>query len=184
MYKVVKHTDDKNEWANLHSLRNKCTRLIAKAKQEYILLKMQEHSGDAKKFWHLIDSVFVGTSYTQMDINLTDPETGLPVLDIQAPDYMNKSLTTAGKKLADQLPNVLFKDTLQNFTAMLKFRRITVEETLKQIEGISMYKSSAIDDLSSRVLKDALMCLPIPCVISLMYPLTREFSLRPGRERM
>lgn len=100
-------------------------------------------------------------STCDIDIKLRNPDTGLPIADDHASDYMNEYLTSAGRKLAEQLPDIPFKSTIQNFATALKFRRITVEETLQQIESISLSKSSAIDGLSSRVLKDALMCLPI-----------------------
>lgn len=162
MYRLAKCSDDQGMWASLRVLRNRCTHLIARAKKDFILLKLEEHSGDAKKFWHLIDSVFTGTPGGQgIDMNLTDPDTGVPIPDNQCPDYMNAFLTSAGAKLAGQLPNIPFKNTLCDFRTSLKFRRITIEETIKEIKGINLSKSSAIENLSSRVLKDALLCLPI-----------------------
>lgn len=132
LYKEIKSTDDNDGWANLHTLRNKCTHLIAKAKQNFILMKLEEHSGDTQKFWYLINSVFIGTSDAHVsDVNLTDPETGLPVHDAQIPNYMNEFLTTSGAKLADKLPDIPFRNTVKDFLTTLKFKRITVEETNK-----------------------------------------------------
>lgn len=85
------------EWVSLCVLRNRCTHLIARAKRDFVLLKLQEHSGDSKKFWRLIDSVFPGTSGGQgIDMSLSDHDTGLSIPEDQCLNYMNKFLTTGG----------------------------------------------------------------------------------------
>lgn len=160
-YKVAKHSADPHDWIILRKLRNKCNRLIANAKNEYVLAQLQEHSGDVGKFWKVINSVFTGTQKSTPSIKVCDPDTGIIVPDDHCPNFMNNHLTTAGPKLANQLPDIPFRLTFNRFLTTLKFKRITVEETFKQIEAINVAKSSAIEDLSSRLLKDALACLPI-----------------------
>lgn len=74
---------------------------------------------------------------------------------------MNSHLVRAGPKLANNLPHIPFHLTFQKFLTRLKFKRISVEETIKQIDSISVTKSSAFHGLSPRLLKDAFDCLPI-----------------------
>lgn len=160
-YRIAKRTMDPQDWAELRKLRNKCTRIISKAKNDYVLAKLDEHAGDVKKFWHVINSVFTGTTQSRTTVQIRDPDTNTDVPDDQCPNYMNNHLVGAGPKLANNLPHVPFHLTFQKFLTRLKFKRISVEETIKQIDSISVTKSSAIDGLSSRVLKDAFDCLPI-----------------------
>lgn len=160
-YRRAKRTSDPEDWIEVKRLRNKCTRLISMAKNNYVLGKLDEYSGDAKKFWTVINSVFSGSQVTRANIKITDPVTKSELPEEQIPDYMNNFLVQAGPKLANDLPHIPFRLTFSKFLTRLKFKRITVAETLKQIEAINIAKSSAIDGLSSCILKDALLCLPI-----------------------
>lgn len=176
-YKVAKRSSDPGDWAEHRRLRNKCTHLTSKAKNDYVVGKLEEYSGDAKKFWSLINSVFTGSQPANANIKLTDPGTKIHTPEDQCSDFMNNHPVNAGPKLANDLPHIPFCLTFQNFLTCLKFKRITVEETIKQNEAISLSKSSAIEGLSSRILKDALLCLPVHLAyIFVTYLLTQERS--------
>lgn len=98
---------------------------------------------------------------SKREIALIDPETGSPVSPDQCSNYMNSFLTSAGPKLANALPHTPFHSTFDEFKSKLRFKRITVEETIKQVENMNIEKSSALDGLSSRLIKDAFLCLLI-----------------------
>lgn len=61
----------------------------------------------------------------------------------------------------NNIPNIPVKATFNRFLTNLKFSRITVEETIKAIRQISIVRSSAIDGLTSRLLKDAFIAIPL-----------------------
>lgn len=67
----------------------------------------------------------------------------------------------AGPKLAQEIPQVPFKTTFRDFLIKMKLTRVTVEETLKLIKDIKISKTSALDNLSSFLFKEAMMVLPI-----------------------
>lgn len=77
------------------------------------------------------------------------------------PDYMNNFLVSAGPSLAANLSPTPFRDTFDSFLSDLKLTRITIDQTLEVIDSIDIRKSSAIDCLTSRGLKDAFNGLPI-----------------------
>lgn len=162
VYKLAKQTSDPDEWARLRRLRNKCNRLVSRAKGDFVLSQLKDSEGDAKKFWRVINSIFSGNGDdSKQEINIIDPENGCEVPSNHCANFMNHFLTSAGPKLANALPHTPFRSTIEEFRSNLVFRRITVEETIKMIEGIDISKSSALDNLSSRLLKDAFLALPI-----------------------
>lgn len=74
---------------------------------------------------------------------------------------MNNFLVSAGPSLAANLSPTPFRDTFDSFLSDLKLTRITIDQTLEVIDSIDIRKSSAIDCLTSRGLKDAFNGLPI-----------------------
>lgn len=74
---------------------------------------------------------------------------------------MNDYLVSAAPKLASKLPDTPFNNNFADFLVQLKLTRISVDETIKIISQIDISKSSAVEKLTSRVLKDAFSALPI-----------------------
>ena len=74
-------------------------------------------------------------------------------------DTLNKYFPTIGPSLAVNLQDPWFYNgNLTNFTLDEKFN-IDNEELLTILQDIDITKSSAIEFLSSKILKDALICL-------------------------
>lgn len=74
--------------------------------------------------------------------------------------------------------NVPFRQTFRDFLTTLRLRRISVEETVKVIEKIEIGKSSAVDRLSARLLKDALSVLPIH--LAFLFNLSLDTGIFPS----
>lgn len=162
LYKSAKKSMDIDVWKRAKEARNRCHKMIKRAKNDYVISELNECAGDGKKFWSIINSTFTGDSTkSQAQIQLVDPSTRESVPSEECPNYINKFLTSAGPKLANNIPHVPFKLTFSDFLTKMKINRITVEETLELIKNIDIGKSSALDNLSSSVLKDALLALPI-----------------------
>lgn len=79
---------------------------------------------------------------------------------------------------ANNLRNVPFRQTFRDFLTTLRLRRISVEETVKVIEKIEIGKSSAVDRLSARLLKDALSVLPIH--LAFLFNLSLDTGIFPS----
>lgn len=136
--------------------------MLRKARNEYVMLQLRESEGDSKKFWRLIDNAFVGPMQkAHVEVQLKDPVTNTPIQTQDCSNYMNNFLVSAGPKLAGKIPDTPFQATFRKFVTRLKLDRISVEETLKIVQEISVHKSSAVGGLSSRLLKDAFLALPI-----------------------
>ena len=79
-------------------------------------------------------------------------------------DYMNRSkyYTEAGPKLADQIRSKWVpEECLKNINTSFEFEFIPEAWVQKLITDIKMSKSSAVDKLSSRLLKDAFFSNPV-----------------------
>lgn len=178
VYRMAKRSDSIELWNQVKKLRNYCNNLIRKAKNEYVILQLEESSGDSKKFWRVINSTFTpSSSQSQCTISLCDPVTKLPVPHNDCPNYMNEFLVAAGPKLACAIPNIPFIATFNRFMTRLKLTRITVEETVKVIDQICISKSSAVAKLTSRVLKDAFLAIPIH--LNFVYNLSIDTGIFP-----
>lgn len=145
----------------LRKLRNKCNRLVCQAKNDFVQTQLKDSTQDPKKFWRILNNTFGNQSTQTATLEIIDPATKQVVSPDDCPDYMNQFLVGAGPKLAGDLRDIPFKQTFRDFLTTLKLHRITVEETVEIIDKIEIGKSSAVEGLSSRLLKDALSVLPI-----------------------
>ena len=87
-------------------------------------------------------------------------EFGKELRNIEAAEYMNEYYTDAGPKLAEKMRQPWVpSDGLKNITTSFGFEFLTENQVKKLVSEIKILKSSAIDNLSSRLLKDAFSVL-------------------------
>ena len=143
------------------------------AKAEFIKSNLEENHKDARKFWKSLSDLIVNKGkqtsviklITQSDNNVDHDKTA---------DFMNDFFASIGPTLASnynkswtyqgQIYNCVFPDMLTND-----------EEVLKLCKEIQETKSSAIDSLSSMILKHAFLAL-IPKLTFLL-----NLSLKSGK---
>lgn len=160
--------------------KNYCNKLICKAKNEFVESQLQECSKDPKKFWRVISRTFGDNSTeSRPTITLVDPESSVPILDADSPNFMNDYLVSAAPKLASKLPDIPFNCYFPNFLSQLRLSRITVDETIKVVSQIDISKSSAVENLTSRVLKDAFSAIPIH--LAFLFNLSIDSGIFPDR---
>ena len=78
------------------------------------------------------------------------------------PDLINNYFSEIGPKLAKDIPRSMdgIKINGDKSQEVFELRDFTIEELLKCVKDISVYKSSGMPDLSTRFLKDALLYIP------------------------
>ena len=109
---------------------------------------------NAKKFWQNIKEVLPNSMITLKYQNQNFIQNYKEMADT-----LNKYFPTIGPSLAVNLQDPWFYNgNLTNFTLDEKFN-IENEELLTILQDIDITKSSAIEFLSSKILKDALICL-------------------------
>ena len=98
-------------------------------------------------------------------LNILDPETNMPLDSGDIPTKINEFFAGIGPRLADSLPNV----DIGNFDKeiehegpadLFEINPTNIETVIKHVKEISVFKSSGISDLGSRLLKDVFLRVP------------------------
>ena len=144
--------------------RNAVTIAIRNAKAEYINDELQRNKSNPYKFWRTIRKDILPDKMKNT-LNLLDPQTNIPLNSEEIPSKINEYFSKIGSKLADSLPKVdithLNNDLIQN-ALIDKFviNLIDIDIVIKYAKEISIYKSSGISNLGSRLLKDIFLYIP------------------------
>lgn len=87
--------------------------------------------------------------------------TGEPLNDSEIPEVFNSHLGGVGKRLSEKFKNSdpLSRETSSDESCVFQFGDVLTHEVLTLVKGIKTYKSSAVSELSSRILKDSFLCL-------------------------
>ena len=144
-------------------LRNEAKLAFKRIRDEFIKSKLEEHINDPKKFWKALANVIPGNKdLNNCTFNLRDDDSEALSNDVAA-SYVNEYFATIGQKLAvkigdpthTELP-VLDDVLKQNFLHLpkLNINVFALEEVMKEIKNIEIYKSSGLHNISSRILKD------------------------------
>ena len=132
---------------------------IKNAKADFITENLREHEGNPKKFWQSIHQVIPGKkSKFKECINLKDQNDKSFQNNEEAANYMNDFFTNIGPSLAKKFDKPWVYTGLDYMSELHEIETNT-DELLQYIRAINITKSSAIDYLSSRILKDAFTCL-------------------------
>ena len=95
-------------------------------------------------------------------LSLTDSKTSRVIDPQNLPEHINDFFTQIGPKLASALPNIAHADKhykVSQNPAYMDLHTVSDEEVLKYVRKISVYKSSGMENLNSRIVKDAMLIL-------------------------
>ena len=147
-------------WENFTRARNKFNSDILKAKNDYTIDLLQRNAQNQNKFWTSIKDVLPVKS-RDSPRKIVDPETNEFCEGIDAADVINKYFATIGSKLASEIPATQRPHTPSQTNCRIeRFPPISLSKVGTLINSISTYKSSGIQQISSRLLKDALLAIP------------------------
>ena len=155
--KKAKRSNKDEDWARARTLKHLVKNTLKNAKRDFIL-NNQNDKKDAKKFWKTINSVLPNAESQQL-INLVDDNNDIIPLEKSA-ESINKFFTNVGNNLATQFD----EDWVPNFppvdVTMADFNT-NVMSVKNLCRDIDETKASAIDNLSSRILKHAFLALTV-----------------------
>ena len=160
LYKRAKHSHDPNDWDLFHKKKNEVKKLLSSAKEEFIKDKLEEYGNNPRKFWRTINEMSGigknkkrGTGCTKL---LDD--NGVVYENIEAAEYLNKYYVNVGPNLANKLNADWDKTKCKiDVDSVFNFVWINEREVVDLVKNIKISKSSAIDGLSTRILKDAFL---------------------------
>ena len=157
-WKKAKKTKSQDDLNHAKHLRNVVKDTIRRAKATFVQDYLQDAGISVKKFWEKINYV-MPTNNKQPTINLIDQESEQPIHNDLLPNYINDFFVEIGPKLAQNFVNDWVDEVDIETDINMNPLSVTEEMLTKIISDINVNKSSAIDNVSARVLKDALMSL-------------------------
>ena len=185
-YKKAKRTRNEDDWIIAKYLRNITNKRFKQAKAEYIKEQLENNSDNSSKFWRTIKSVFPSRQgeKTNNKISLQD-QNGIRVEETDTANYINEFFVNVGKDKSTKQN----KSRMRNKVAAVSHNRsvsqslkecsensfgedltleeseinfkdpIKLDEVIKLLRQINISKSSGMDNISSRLIRDALLAL-------------------------
>ena len=147
-------------WERFTRARNKFNLDIKNAKNNYTIEMLEKNEQNNKKFWKSIQDILPARNNATVE-KIIDPETGKLCEGVEAANVINDFFNTLGSKISSRLPSIPKPYTA--FCTQCKFDNIppiTETEVISLINSISTHKSSCVEKIPSRLLKDALLALP------------------------
>ena len=154
----AKRSNNTDDWALARSLRNLTKSYIKKAKSDFIKENFTHFGNDTKKFWHTINEIIPGKLKCRK-ISLVNYDENKPIDEHSTANFINNYFASIGPLLDRK-----FKATWDyqgiSTNAQLHDIKVDEEEVIKLCQEINITKSSAINQISSRILRYAFVALP------------------------
>ena len=158
--KRAKRTNNIDDWTNARYMRNQCLSKIRKAKAAFIKTELDVHKNDSKKFWQTIQKILPKSKNKNNKFNLIDQDNNIPVAENDTATYINNYFANICPKLAENFSKP-WHYTGERTNLRLDDIIIGVDEVIKLSKEIDITKSSAIENVSSRIIKDAFLAIPV-----------------------
>ena len=154
----AKKSNSSLDWDIAKRLRNEVGKIVESAKRNYLEEEFLSSKKDPKRFWRNIYSIIPNNKNSKKGkIHLNDDEGNSISYDNTA-NYINDFFSNIGPNLAKKYDKewTFFDRESENQLNDLKFNKGILIDFIKNIE---INKSSGLDKISSKCLKDALMVL-------------------------
>ena len=156
----------KNEhWSVARKERNRVGRLVEKARRDFFLEEEFNSRGDPKRFWKNISSAIPNSKSQCTSINLVDSQSNIKVDSSSIPNYINDFFANIDSRLASKFDGAQ-NPPLRRHPDAAEIDHVATdfEEVHLLCKEIDTAKSSAINLLSSKILKDAFLVLTLQLV--------------------
>ena len=147
------------DWNAYRRLRNQVSNIIRNEKRRYQRNEIQENLDSPKAFWQAIKKVFPNKKGMSACAGSIKTEEGQTITDkLSIADKFNNFFTNAVSKLLDTVQQPVSTRVFSGdkFTDQ-KFVLLPVVESfvLKQLKGLKVKKSTGLDRIPARLLKDS-----------------------------
>ena len=146
-----------NDILEAKQLRKNTKAVFQKAKSEYVISKLNERRDCPKKFWQDI-TMIIPNDRNNPNIKLLNEEG-----KVLSNDDINICFSTIGEEFVRHMCNPAkpivetinqkCQDTFMNLE-QLELNDVTLDQLMAEIVKIDIYKSSGLDNLSSRFIRD------------------------------
>ena len=147
------------DWEIARRLRNQCLNRVRNCKSNFIKEQLNENFDDSKKFWNTIKKIVPDMKNKNDKFFLIDSTTNKNITQDELPDYINNFFADIGPNLAKKITGDW---TYEGVKSDIKLHDIVVSEAeiIKACNDININKASSVHNLSSRIIKDAFLCVP------------------------
>ena len=167
------------DWAFARNERNRVGRMVETARREFFEEEQVNSRGDPKRFWRNIASAMPGKKSNNSKISLIDTTSQSKIDNAATSNYINNFFSNIGINLAKEFNNTWAPSYPPNNDTEISEIHTDFEEVRTLCKEINTSKSSALDLLSSRILKDAFLVLGL----QLVYLFNLSLSLRDFPEK-
>ena len=159
LLKRAKKSRSGEDWARARVVRNEVNRLVQRKKSNFIKEQLNQHKGDYRKYWRTIRQIVPSKKSQNNKISLIELNSAAEIPSDNIPNRINDYFATIGPKLAESLGGN-WVPTTDPKEANFEFNQVTLHDFVKIINEIDVSKSSAIDNVSSYVLKLTFQAIP------------------------
>ena len=157
LYKKAKEKKTDEDWDNFRINKKLTARLISETKCSSMKNMLQENRGNPKKFWRQINRDILGKGNDD-GIQVVRNNMGQCISGQDAADYVNKVYADMGRDVDDVSSK--WSEESMNIDKIeheFDFSFVELLEVHMLIKGIETNKSSGVDGINCKILKDCLM---------------------------
>ena len=177
-YKKAKKTGSIDDWNIAKHLRNTTNKNIRRAKARFVMQKLNQCKGDSSKFWKLIKTVYP-TSNINTRTKITLENNNLVLHENDTADFINDFFINIGNVPNPTGSVVSQHNTYAQPDQPVPRRPFNETEVYNLVNSISLSKSSGLENINSKVVKEALKVLISP--MTHLFNLSLECGVFPSR---
>ena len=162
--KKARKTGKDEHWKIARLERNRVGRLVELARRDFFEEEQVNSRGDPKKFWRNVSTVIPNNKADKVEISLIDNSSGVRVEKDGLPNHINDYFANIGVNLAKGFNAPWVPKCPPNLDSEITNISTDFEEVHGLCKDINTSKSSAIELLSSKVMKDAFLVLTLQLV--------------------
>ena len=155
----AKKTNSENDWKIAKRLRNECLHRVRNCKADFIKNELNQNQDDIKKFWNTVKTVIPEKKKNSPKLFLIDQKDHRHIAQDDLPNYINNFFADIGQNLAKKSKGTWTYDGIRS-DVILHDIIVTNDEVVKACKDINVNKASGIQNISSRIIKDAFMAVP------------------------
>ena len=152
-----KKTGKQEDWVTFTKKKNEVKKQLATVKENYIKGKLDELDGNPRKFWREINNISgLGKNKNGRKCTKIIDENNNTHENLDAAEFLNNYYVNIGPNLAKSHNKQWVKEKcIINVETTFNFTWVTEIEVKRPVKEICITKASAIERLSSRLLRDA-----------------------------